>query len=164
MSRLESAATIEAKVGAKRHPSEHLGRAVSATERVYVLHSDECVARGVDLRECEFSLALDEGIDLEVWDRYQDRPVLVVVDADSGRLHPRLYAGGDLGPTDALAPGWHVVDGVEFHLGGLNLIRWRSDCSQCVGYGKGAFAPDHDPMPGCSYSTRRSHCSCDACF
>lgn len=98
MSRLESADTIEAKVGAKRHPTEHLGRAVSATQRVYILHSQKCLARGIDLRECEYSQALDYGIELIVWAEFQDVPVVLGIDAEYGDLEPLRVvaeAGGE---------------------------------------------------------------------
>lgn len=88
VSRIESAKTIEAKVGAQRHDTDHLGRAVSVTDRVYVLHSKECVARGIDLRECEFSVALDLGIDLGVWESHQDVPVVLGIDPEHGDLVP----------------------------------------------------------------------------
>lgn len=88
MSRLEPADTIEAKVGAKRHPTDHLGRAVSAIERVYVLHSQECVARGIDLRDCEYSIALDLGIDMGIWEAFQDVPVVVAIDPEYEDLAP----------------------------------------------------------------------------
>ena len=39
MSRLEPADTIEAKVGVKRHPTDHVALAVTAEGRVYILHS-----------------------------------------------------------------------------------------------------------------------------
>lgn len=94
MTRLESADKIEAKVGAKRHPTEHRGRAVSVTQRVYILHSQECVARGIDLRKCEYSEALDLGIDLAVWGDFQDVPVVLGIDAEYGDLEPlRVVAG-----------------------------------------------------------------------
>lgn len=98
MSRLESADTIEAKVGAQRHETAHLARAVSVTKRVYVLHSKECVARGIDLRECEFSYALDLGVDLGVWAEFQDRPVFVTISDE--------YC--DLEPTDSI-PGVELM-------------------------------------------------------
>jgi membrane carboxypeptidase/penicillin-binding protein len=73
---------IEAIVGATRHATDHIGRAVSAEETVYILHSQECRDSGVDLRECPYSSALDEGIDPSTW--VEDAPVrLAIVD---GRL------------------------------------------------------------------------------
>jgi len=73
MSNLVPADRIEAIVGAVRHPTDHIGRAVSAEETVYILHSQECRDSGVDLRECPYSLALDFGVDLSGW--VEDVPV-----------------------------------------------------------------------------------------
>jgi hypothetical protein len=70
---------IEQIVGARRLNSQHLGRAVSAEQRVYILHSGQCFRSGKDLRECPFSLALDRGIDVARWADWQDRAVQVVV-------------------------------------------------------------------------------------
>lgn len=79
---------IEAKVGAKRHPTNHLGRAVSAEQRVYILHSKECVARGIDLRKCEYSIALDTGIELLIWADFQDVPVVLGISDEYDDLEP----------------------------------------------------------------------------
>lgn len=77
---------IERIVGTRRHATAHFGRAVSETETVYILHSEQCKSDGVDLRDCTFSLALDEGIDIAQWEGHEDCPVpLAVVD---GRLVP----------------------------------------------------------------------------
>ena len=64
MSKLVPASKIEGIVGARRHPTNHQGRAVSAEQTVYVLHSKECLDSGIDLRRCPFSVAMDtdEGI------------------------------------------------------------------------------------------------------
>ena len=92
MSRLEPAETIEQTVGATRHATEHIGRAVSWEKCVYVLHSAACIeahaADGTDLRDCLFSLALDEGIDLDIWYEFQDVPVILGVDEECGDLAP----------------------------------------------------------------------------
>jgi hypothetical protein len=85
MSDLVPAGEIEDIVGAKRHPTAHYARAVSAQQTVYILHSIECYFTGRDLRECPFSLAMDEGIDLDCWD--EDVPVWVAINA-AGRLVP----------------------------------------------------------------------------
>ena len=79
MSELVSPAEIEQIVGVKRHEHQHLGRAVSDEETVYVLHSQKCKDSGIDLRECEWSLALDRGIDLADWSDHQDRPVVLAI-------------------------------------------------------------------------------------
>lgn len=88
MSRLEAADKIEGLVGAKRHDSLHLARAVSAEQRVYILHSAECAASGIDLRKCEFSVALDWGIDIVVWKGLEDQVVALAIDAHWGDLLP----------------------------------------------------------------------------
>lgn len=58
---------IEKIVGARRHPTRHIGRAVEAEQMVYILHSAECKDSGIDLRDCPFSVALDEGINPPNW-------------------------------------------------------------------------------------------------
>lgn len=69
---------IEQIVGARRHRTAHIVRAVSSEQTVYILHSqeclDDCLIRGVDLRGCRFSLALDHGIEPERWAGCEDRP------------------------------------------------------------------------------------------
>jgi len=78
---------IEEIVGVKRHATEHRGRAISAEERVYVLHSQECENQYPDPRDCPYSLALDSGIDEDEW--VMDAPVTVrILD---GRLLPEEF-------------------------------------------------------------------------
>lgn len=67
MSNLVPADQIELVVGAPRHEWKHLARAVSDEQTVYILHSHNCLDSGVDLRECEFSIALDRGINQRHW-------------------------------------------------------------------------------------------------
>jgi len=86
MTRLVSPSSIEEIVGVKRHRQAHFGRAVSAEQTFYILHSQRCLDSGIDLRECRFSVALDCGIELEVWGKLQDRPVFLSVRQD--RLVP----------------------------------------------------------------------------
>lgn len=78
MSELVPAEDIEQIVGVERHPTEHYGRAVSAEETVYILHSQDCFDRGIDLRKCSYSVALDRGIEHPLpwtgWRRVQDKP------------------------------------------------------------------------------------------
>ena len=90
MSRLEDSKDIEKIVGAKRHGIDHIGRAVSAEKRIYVLHSKECVSTGIDVRECLYSVASDLGLDLELWEDQQDAPVRLEICPDEGDLLPRL--------------------------------------------------------------------------
>lgn len=100
MSRIESAKRIEGIVGAKRHEIDHLGRAVSAEQRVYVLHSKECVESGIDLRDCEYSIALDLGINLDVWRDWQDQPVKLIISDEYDDLEPDPLPGSSVGGSN----------------------------------------------------------------
>ncbi|MDQ6524309.1 hypothetical protein RB608_11890 [Nocardioides sp. LHD-245] len=91
MADLVDPAEIETIVGARRHAHQHLGRAASAEQTVYVLHSQRCKDSGIDLRDCPFSIALDLGIDPEDWRGYMDRAVVLAT--RRGRLFP-------------VTPGW----------------------------------------------------------
>jgi hypothetical protein len=84
MSFLVDASDIERIVGVPRDRHLHYARAVSAEQTVYILHSQECLDAGKDLRLCRYSAALDRGIDLEKW--IEDR--VWVVEVDDGRLVP----------------------------------------------------------------------------
>lgn len=86
MTELVPAEEIEEIVGALRHPHQHLGRAVSAEQSLYILHSQKCKDSGIDLRDCEWSLALNLGIDKEDWEGFEDRPVVLAFFAS--RLFP----------------------------------------------------------------------------
>lgn len=68
---------IETIVGLPRHLWNHLGRAVSSEQRVYILHSAGCLAYTPDLTKCPWSIALDRGIDPDRWP--EDVPVLLVI-------------------------------------------------------------------------------------
>lgn len=91
MTRLENPNRIEHIVGALRDPEQHIARAVSAEQRVYILHSHECIQSGRDLRECPYSLALDRGIDLDLWT--EDEAVFIVI--DNGRAVPETWRVDD---------------------------------------------------------------------
>jgi hypothetical protein len=78
MSNLVPADQIERLVGAKRHALAHLGRAVSAEQTIYVLHSQACKDSGIDLRFCGYSRALDRGIDQGDWEGHQDSAVTLM--------------------------------------------------------------------------------------
>lgn len=60
MTDLVPAEDIERIVGAPRHPTLHIARAVSAEERVYILHSQACKDSTPDLRTCRYSRDLDD--------------------------------------------------------------------------------------------------------
>lgn len=81
---------IEGIVGRERHRTEHYGRAVSREQTFYILHSQMCRDTYEDLRECSFSLALDNGIDQSLWADLPDRPVRLGV--DHGLLIPLIEA------------------------------------------------------------------------
>ena len=97
MSDLVPTDRIEAIVGVSRHPSEHWGRAVSVEQRVYILHSATCRNSGINLRNCAYSIALDNGIDLSGWIGREDTPVQLSI--DDGWLVP-----AELGPDAIAAP------------------------------------------------------------
>lgn len=96
MTTIVPADQIEKIVGARRHPTHHLGRAVSAEQRVYILHSGACKDSGLDLRKCSYSVALDLGIDADAWE--QDAVVSLVIQ------------GGLLVPLDFLPPDVVLLD------------------------------------------------------
>jgi hypothetical protein len=79
MSDLVAPEDIERIVGAARHPRQHYGRAVSSEQTVYVLHSKACKDSGIDLRDCPFSLALDQGISQDTWNGFEDVPVELII-------------------------------------------------------------------------------------
>lgn len=95
MTDLVPAEDIERIVGTERRYQAHYGRAVSAEQAVYILHSKRCLASGTDLRDCRFSVALDRGIDPKSWDGYEDVPVALGVWND--RLIP--LSGTMIRPT-----------------------------------------------------------------
>jgi hypothetical protein len=73
---------IESAVGRERHPTDHYGRARGGV--FYVLHSAECLAAVEDLRKCEFSLAMDNGLEYEHW--HEDGPFKLAI--KDGKLVP----------------------------------------------------------------------------
>lgn len=84
MTEKDSADKIEGIVGHRRHLVDHYARAVSDEQRVYIMHSHECLFTTPDLRDCPYSLALDRGIDLDYW--VEDVPLRVNV--SGGHLLP----------------------------------------------------------------------------
>jgi len=94
MSEQVPASEIEGIVGAPRHETDHYARAVSDEQRVYVLHSKECLGIFDDLRDCPFSKALDRGIDPERWSGFEDRPVRAWVSFKTLKLVPENLVGG----------------------------------------------------------------------
>lgn len=86
MSSIVPTERIEQIVGATRDRQRHLARAITAEQTFYILHSQVCKDSTPDLRECPFSLALDVGIDEDMWSAALDRAVLVAVRND--RLVP----------------------------------------------------------------------------
>lgn len=96
MSELVPEEDIEGIVGVKRHDTYHYGRAVSAEQRVYILHPRRCLDAYADLRDCPFGRSLDRGIDQvrNLWEGWEDRPVRLRFVYD-GLLAPRPDQGGD---------------------------------------------------------------------
>lgn len=77
MSNLVDPSEIESIVGAQRDQYLHIGRADSVDQIFYILHSQECVNREVDLRKCLYSQALDRGINPSDWEDYEDQPTFL---------------------------------------------------------------------------------------
>lgn len=79
-------------VGIDRHPTVHYGRAMSSDQTMYVLHSQQCLDSGIDLRYCDFSSALDLGISIGYrgapWEGFEDTPVPLAL--WNGRLIPKI--------------------------------------------------------------------------
>lgn len=67
MSELVPTHRIADIVGVARHGELHYGRAVSAQQTVFILHSRDCIDSGIDLRACPFSIAMDRGIPMRAW-------------------------------------------------------------------------------------------------
>jgi hypothetical protein len=108
MTNLVPADQIERLVGARRHPLAHLGRAVSAEQTVYILHSHACKDSGIDLRACDYSRALDRGIDPIDWQHHHlDR--VVTLQHAHGWLMPDPDGPDNieyLDPADQPVEGW----------------------------------------------------------
>lgn len=106
--------SIERLVGVPRHATAHYGRAVTADQTVYVLHSQECKDSTPDLRTCPYSAALDRGITASLpwasWRRLLDRPI---------RLH-------------IFHAGWLVPDLAE-HMRELDRV---PDPASCAAWGE----------------------------
>ena len=79
MTELVDPSEIEKIVGVPRHPTEHWAKAVSSEERVYILHSVACLESSEDLRSCEYSRALDNGIREVRMDWPEDVPLKVKI-------------------------------------------------------------------------------------
>lgn len=89
MTNLVDPATIESIVGVPRHPTQHWARAKERDNlgrwhhRVYILHSQACVDSGIDLRDCPYSLALDNGVYYRpihgIWSWVEDMAVPVQI-------------------------------------------------------------------------------------
>lgn len=96
MTNLVDPSKIEEIVGRSRHPIYHFARFVSEEQTAYILHSQECVDSGIDLRECRFSFALDvmtERDDVIPWVGDMDEPVLVNLYRDGLSTSPYVVAG-----------------------------------------------------------------------
>lgn len=92
MAELVDPSKIEEIVGTSRHPKKHFGRANWDEKMVYILHSAECVASDINLLECTYTKALDEGIDEKAW--VFNWPVPLKID-EWGMLIPDTGSGWD---------------------------------------------------------------------
>jgi len=99
MSELVDPSKIEDIVGIARAEHIHFGKLVSDEGVLYILHPFSCLQRhGDDLRQCPFSLALDNGLNPEDWDLYWDDTVaLCIIQNSEGSRRPapsfRFYNG-----------------------------------------------------------------------
>lgn len=88
MTELVPSEDIEKIVGTRRHRTMHLGIANSEDGQFYILHSKECEERTEDLRDCEFSVALDtHGVDF--W--MVDTPLMLHIDDISLEIFTEEY-------------------------------------------------------------------------
>lgn len=92
MTKLVSPEDIERIVGCKRHADKHFGRIVSSVDTshrdgeyphrqatIYILHSHACRDSGIDLRQCAYSRALDNGV-TGAWTLQRHPTELVIID------------------------------------------------------------------------------------
>lgn len=105
MSNLVPEDEIEVIVGHARDEFEHWGRMVPDGETeggtFYILHSRRCKESGIDLRLCEFSLALDQGFDPADFADHGHNPVRLQL--WHGMLQPAVNE--DDSPTGATVVG-----------------------------------------------------------
>jgi hypothetical protein len=84
MTELVNPEEIEEIVGKQRSDLVHWAKAVSEEKKVYLLHPTKCLKDESDLRNCPYSRALDNGIDIREW--IEDVPLEVEV--GDGHLRP----------------------------------------------------------------------------
>lgn len=77
---------IEIIVGTDRDEFVHYGIADFESRRVFILHSWACLDRAIDLRDCEFSLALGEGINEDAWKGFENKTVVLAIDPVLGLI------------------------------------------------------------------------------
>ena len=70
------------------HPEEPRAREY---ETIYILHSQFCKDSGIDLRDCPYSRALDQGVRERDWSGWENRPVVLIT--VTGWLTPTQYQG-----------------------------------------------------------------------
>lgn len=98
MSRLVDPGSVEDLVGVKRHLERHYAEARSKPREVVILHARMCKERYPDLRDCPFSMALDQGIDEAQWP--EDLPVVLAHPfMTDGHLMPGTPDGAVLAAT-----------------------------------------------------------------
>lgn len=85
MSTIIPADEVEELVGARRHEFRHIMRYDSLCAELHILHSAVCKDSMADLRDCPFSVALDDG-GVKDGDWWDDEPVFV--DLEDGELAP----------------------------------------------------------------------------
>lgn len=94
MSDLVDPSEIERIVGVKRRAFHHVARVVKAEDKIYILHSQQCLDSGIDLRDCQFSRALDAGVQPANWATAERLECPVLVEVIGNLLVPYGRADG----------------------------------------------------------------------
>lgn len=84
MTELVDPEEIEEIVGKRRDYIGHWAKARSEDKKVYLLHPTPCLKNESDLRNCPYSRALDNGIDIREW----TEDVAFLVEVGDGHLRP----------------------------------------------------------------------------
>lgn len=137
--------SIEQIIGVRRDPHRHVGRAVDG--QLVIMHPQSCIDSGMDLRECIYSMGLDNGLsadDVAELEAAQGRPVELYVVSGStlrvGDLHlaEPLQIATLSTATHRIRGGVAMCDGDS-----TSKCHWRPDCGSCETFPCGHEYVDH---------------------